>query len=273
VLIFSQFLDMLSIVEDFLDGMQMAYQRLDGQMGSLEKQKRIDQFNATDSPLFAFLLSTRAGGVGINLATADTVIILDPDWNPHQDLQAIARAHRIGQKNKVLCFQLMTRASVEEKIVQMGRKKMALDHVVVEQLDADDIEEHDVESILKFGAAELFKDDNADQDIRYNDDSIEKLLDRSQIENAKASGDESAEAQFSVARVWAQDKGGLQDELDTAQEEVAPDPGVWDKILKERQAAAAAEALARAEAMGRGRRAKLVREPYCHRLTQQLTLS
>lgn len=184
VLIFSQFLDMLNIIEDFLDGMQMAYQRLDGTMGSLEKQKRIDQFNAPDSPLFAFLLSTRAGGVGINLATADTVIILDPDFNPHQDLQAIARAHRIGQKNKVLCFQLLTRSSVEEKIVQMGRKKMALDHVVVEQLDADEDEEHDVESILKYGAAELFKDDTADHDIRYDDASIEKLLDRSQIENS-----------------------------------------------------------------------------------------
>jgi chromodomain-helicase-DNA-binding protein 4 len=257
VLIFSQFLDMLNIVEDFLDGMQMAYQRLDGQMGSLEKQKRIDQFNAPDSPLFAFLLSTRAGGVGINLATADTVIILDPDWNPHQDLQAIARAHRIGQKKKVLCFQLMTRASVEEKIIQMGRKKMALDHVVVEQLDADDLEDHDVESILKFGAAELFKDDSADQDIRYDDESIEKLLDRSHIENTKASTeDDSAEARFSFARVWANDKGSLQNDLGTAEEDVAPDPGVWDKILKERQAIAAAEALARAEAMGRGRRAR-----------------
>jgi chromodomain-helicase-DNA-binding protein 4 len=257
VLIFSQFLDMLSIVEDFLDGMQMAYQRLDGQMGSLEKQKRIDQFNAPDSPLFAFLLSTRAGGVGINLATADTVIILDPDWNPHQDLQAIARAHRIGQKKKVLCFQLMTRASVEEKIIQMGRKKMALDHVVVEQLDADDADDHDVESILKFGAAELFKDDNADQDIRYDENSIEKLLDRSQIENTRTNADDdSAEAQFSFARVWANDKGTLQNDLDTPEEEVLPDPGVWDKILKERQAAAAIEALARAEAMGRGRRAR-----------------
>lgn len=257
VLIFSQFLDMLNIVEDFLDGMEMAYQRLDGQMGSLEKQKRIDQFNAPDSPLFAFLLSTRAGGVGINLATADTVIILDPDWNPHQDLQAIARAHRIGQKKKVLCFQLMTRASVEEKIIQMGRKKMALDHVVVEQLDADDIEEHDVESILKFGAAELFKDDNADQDIRYDDESIEKLLDRSQIENTRTgTEDDSAEAQFSFARVWANDKGALENDMDTVDEEIAPDPGVWDKILKERQAIAAAEALARAEAMGRGRRAR-----------------
>jgi len=141
VLIFSQFLDMLSIIEDFLDGLEMPYQRLDGTMGSLEKQKRIDQFNAPESPLFAFLLSTRAGGVGINLATADTVIILDPDFNPHQDIQALSRAHRIGQKKKVLCFQLMTRASAEEKIVQIGRKKMALDHVVVEQLDAEDLEE------------------------------------------------------------------------------------------------------------------------------------
>jgi superfamily II DNA or RNA helicase len=260
VLIFSQFLDMLSICEDFLDGMQMAYQRLDGSMGSLEKQKRIDQFNAPDSPLFAFLLSTRAGGVGINLATADTVIILDPDFNPHQDIQAISRAHRIGQKKKVLCFQLMTRASVEEKIVQMGRNKMALDHVVVEQLDAEDLEEEDVEGILKHGAAELFKDDAGDHDIRYDEASIDKLLDRSQMENTKTSGDDSAESQFSFARVWANDEGALADTLpENAQADEAPDPGVWDKILKERQQAAAAEALARANALGRGKRARQVR--------------
>ncbi|KAF2690124.1 hypothetical protein K458DRAFT_290576 [Lentithecium fluviatile CBS 122367] len=258
VLIFSQFLDMLSIIEDFMDGMQMAYQRLDGTMGSLEKQKRIDQFNAPDSPLFAFLLSTRAGGVGINLATADTVIILDPDFNPHQDIQAISRAHRIGQKKKVLCFQLMTRASVEEKIMQMGRKKMLLDHVVVQELNDDDIEEKDVESILKYGAAELFKDDGADHEIRYDNASIEKLLDRSQIENTKTnSDDDSAEAQFSFARVWVNDSGALKETLDTVEEEIAPDPGVWDKILKERQAAAAAEALARADALGRGKRARM----------------
>jgi superfamily II DNA or RNA helicase len=258
VLIFSQFLDMLNIIEDFLDGMQLPYQRLDGTMGSLEKQKRIDQFNAPDSPLFAFLLSTRAGGVGINLATADTVIILDPDWNPHQDLQAIARAHRIGQKKKVLCLQLATRASVEEKIMQMGKKKMALDKVVVQDLDREDPEDEDVESILKYGAAELFKDDDADHDIRYDDASIDKLLDRSQIENTKTGDDDSAESQFGFARIWVNDKGTLQDDFDTVDEEVSPDPGVWDKILKERQAAAAAEALAKAEAMGRGRRAKAV---------------
>lgn len=64
---------------------------------------RIDRFNAANSSRFCFLLSTRAGGLGINLATADTVIIYDSDWNPHADLQAMARAHRLGQKNKVRC--------------------------------------------------------------------------------------------------------------------------------------------------------------------------
>lgn len=76
VLIFSQFLKHLDIIEDFLSGLGLNYGRLDGSVGSLEKQKRIDAFNAADSPIFAFLLSTRAGGVGINLATADTVIIM-----------------------------------------------------------------------------------------------------------------------------------------------------------------------------------------------------
>ncbi|TKA69138.1 hypothetical protein B0A49_06317 [Cryomyces minteri] len=256
VLIFSQFLEMLSIMEDFLDGLEMRYQRLDGTMGSMQKQKRIDEFNAPDSPLFAFLLSTRAGGVGINLATADSVIILDPDFNPHQDIQALSRAHRIGQKNKVLCFQLMTRASAEEKIVQIGRKKMALDHVLIEQMDADDATDLDMESILRHGASELF-DDNNEQDVRYDSISVDILLDRSQIENTRAGEDKSAESQFSFARIWANDQETLQDSLDVSEvEEHAPDPTVWDKILKERERAAAAEAAQRQQALGRGKRAR-----------------
>ncbi|KAL0260239.1 hypothetical protein SLS55_003924 [Diplodia seriata] len=256
VLIFSQFLDMLDIIEDFMDGLEMGYRRLDGTIGSLEKQKRIDEFNAPDSPLFAFLLSTRAGGVGINLATADTVIILDPDFNPHQDIQALSRAHRIGQKKKVLCFQLMTRSSAEEKIVQIGRKKMALDHVVVESLDDEDIEDKDVESVLRHGAAELFSD-SGDQDIKYDHKSIEQLLDRTQMENTKTGTDASAETQFSFARVWANDAGALEDTLPAGDEQEAPpDPSVWDKILQEREKAAVAEAAAKAEALGRGKRAR-----------------
>ena len=257
VLIFSQFLDMLSVVEDFLDGLKMKYQRLDGTINSLEKQKRIDEFNAEDSPLFAFLLSTRAGGVGINLATADTVIIMDPDFNPHQDIQALSRAHRIGQTKKVLCFQMMTRASAEEKIMQFGRKKMALDHVVVEALDAEDMEDKDVESILRYGAAELFNDDGKDKEIRYDDASIEKLLDRTQIEKTVSGVDDSAETQFSLARVWANDQSTLEDAPDINAEEAPPDPGVWQKILDARARAAAIEAAAKADDFGRGKRSRI----------------
>ncbi|KAF2675531.1 hypothetical protein BT63DRAFT_420727 [Microthyrium microscopicum] len=257
VLIFSQFLDMLDVVQDFLDGMEMPHQRLDGRVASLEKQKRIDEFNAPNSTLFAFLLSTRAGGVGINLATADTVIILDPDFNPHQDIQALSRAHRIGQTKKVLCFQFMTKSSVEEKIVQIGRKKIALDHVVVDQLDAEDLAEKDVEGILRHGAAELFDDNNQDNDIRFDDNSIEKLLDRTQMENTKSGPSDSAESQFSFARVWANDQEKLvEDDMASSEEEAPPNPDLWEKILKEREVAAAAEAAARAEALGRGRRAR-----------------
>nr|OQO16077.1 hypothetical protein B0A51_18421 [Rachicladosporium sp. CCFEE 5018] len=253
VLIFSQFLDMLDMVEDFLDGMQMSYQRLDGSIGSLEKQKRIDEYNAPDSPLFAFLLSTRAGGVGINLASADTVIIMDPDFNPHQDIQALSRAHRIGQTKKVLCFQLVTRASAEEKIMQIGRKKLALDHVLIQEMDADEAADNDLATILRHGANELFNDDG-DQDINYDPAGIERLLDRSGTE--EAGGDKSAETSFSHARVWANDSGSLQTTAMVEIEEEAPDPGVWANILKERERIAAEEAAAKAEAFGRGRRAR-----------------
>jgi superfamily II DNA or RNA helicase len=249
---------MLDIIEDFLNGLGMQHQRLDGRVNTVEKQKRIDEFNAPNSSLFAFLLSTRAGGVGINLTTADTIIILDPDFNPHQDIQALSRAHRIGQTKKVLCFQLMTRGSVEEMIVQIGRKKMALDHIVVEQLDAEDLEDKDVESILRHGAADLFNDEKGEKDISYDNASVELLLDRSQMENSKNSSHHSAQPQFGFARVWANNEDKLKDSLETSQEESPPDRTFWDKIIKERERVAAKEAAAKTVALGRGKRARMV---------------
>ncbi|KAI4102730.1 MAG: hypothetical protein L6R37_004202 [Teloschistes peruensis] len=258
VLIFSQFLNMLDMIEDFMDGLGLFYQRLDGSMGPLEKQKRIDEFNAPDSRLFAFLLSTRAGGVGINLATADTVIILDPDFNPHQDIQALSRAHRIGQKRKVLIFQLTTRSTAEEKIMQIGKKKMALDHALIEQMDANEEGSLDLESILRHGTEALFQDDDAN-DIRYDSASVDKLLDRSQMEKTDIAKDQSAESQFSFARVWANDKGVLEDGLDADAESdfCAPDTSLWEKILQEREAEVAREAAEKAQALGRGKRQRM----------------
>ena len=259
VLIFSQFLDMLDMVEDFLGYLGLHHQRLDGSMNSLQKQKRIDQFNAPNSELFAFLLSTRAGGVGINLATADTVIILDPDFNPHQDIQALSRAHRIGQKKKVLVFQLTTRNTAEEKIMQMGKKKMALDHVLIEQMDADEEAVSNIESILIHGAEALFQDNDAN-DIRYDSASVDKLLDRSQMEDTKTGKDNSAESQFSFARIWANDKGNLEeDNGDLDGDARAPDPSFWDQILKDRENEVAEEAASKAEFLGRGKRQRQVR--------------
>lgn len=252
VLIFSQFLDMLDIVEDFLDGLGMKHRRLDGRMNAMEKQKRIDEYNAPDSPYFAFLLSTRSGGVGINLATADTVIILDPDFNPHQDIQALSRAHRIGQTKKVLVFQLMTRSSAEEKIMEVGKRKMALDHVLIERMREEDEAGADLETILAHGAAALFKDDDT-RDIHYDSASVDALLDRSQAENTRtAEDDTSAESQFSFARIWTTEKNTLEEGFGT--DDAPPDPGVWDKIIEERRRIADKEARERLETLGRGKR-------------------
>ncbi|EED17711.1 chromatin remodeling complex subunit (Chd3), putative [Talaromyces stipitatus ATCC 10500] len=257
VLLFSQFLDNLDIVEDFLDGLGLFYCRLDGSMGAHEKQKKIDAFNAPDSTYFAFLLSTRSGGVGINLATADTVIIMDPDFNPHQDIQALSRAHRIGQQKKVLVFQLMTRESAEEKIMQIGKKKMALDHVLIEKMDAAEDEGLDLESILRHGAEALFEDDTSG-DVHYDAESVEKLLDRSQAENTQVGNDASAESQFSFARVWANDNAALEDRLGDSDRATPVNNTLWEKILAERQKAADEEALANAQALGRGKRKRTV---------------
>ncbi|KAF7882755.1 uncharacterized protein EAF02_006118 [Botrytis sinoallii] len=235
------FLKQLDLVEDFLNGLQLPFKRLDGTVSTLEKQKRIDAFNAPNSELFAFLLSTRAGGVGINLATADTVIIMDPDFNPHQDIQALSRAHRIGQKKKVLVFQLVTKDSAEEQIVQVCRKKMALDQALIESIDVKDDAGDNLEAILRHGAEAVLLDDNS-KDIYYDPASVDELLDRSQVENT-TNDDGTAESQFSHARVWIKDKGGLVEDFgDTEDEPAAPKALLLDAILKQRAADAALEA-------------------------------
>ncbi|KXG53077.1 SNF2-related protein [Penicillium griseofulvum] len=255
VLIFSQFLENLTIVEDFLTGLGLQYCRLDGKLSSREKQQQIDQFNAPDSSFFAFLLSTRSGGVGINLATADTVIIMDPDFNPKQDMQALSRAHRIGQKNTVLVFHLVVRASVEEKIMQKGKTKMALDHVLIDRIEAGQDEE-DLESILKHGAQALFNNDDS-ADIKYDSQSIDKLLDRSQAEQAQQMTNEESstpneQGQFNFARVWQKDRGSLEEVTET--EDTPIDLTAWEKILQEREREAQEEASRQAEGLGRGKR-------------------
>lgn len=128
--IFSQWKHTLDILDDFLRGRGYRYTRLDGATNRIRRIINIDAFNAPESPLFAFLMTTRAGGLGVNLQTADTVILFDSDWNPQPDLQAMARVHRIGQKKCVHVYRLISFGTIEERILEHAEKKLFLaEHV------------------------------------------------------------------------------------------------------------------------------------------------
>ena len=135
VLIFSQMVIMLDIIEEYLQLKRFQYQRLDGNVNADKRKQSIAQFNDPSSRDFCFLLSTKAGGLGINLQTANRVIIYDSDFNPQNDLQAIARAHRIGQKDEVQIFRFVASNSVDEDIIQKAKNKMVLDHLVIQNMD------------------------------------------------------------------------------------------------------------------------------------------
>ena len=164
VLIFSQMVRMLDILGDYLSIKGYAFQRLDGGIPSSQRRISIDHFNAPDSRDFVFLLSTRAGGLGINLMTADTVIIFDSDWNPQADLQAMARAHRIGQKNHVSVYRFVSKDTIEEEILERARKKMILEYAIISlgitdpsKKSKSEPNSNELSQILKFGAGNMFK--------------------------------------------------------------------------------------------------------------------
>jgi len=131
VLVFSQMTRMLDILEDFMRMRAYAYCRVDGKTPHELREESIEAFNAPGSQHFVFLLSTRAGGLGINLATADTVILFDSDWNPHQDSQAMDRAHRIGQTRPVMVYRLLTNGSVEISMMEKQISKKKLERMAV----------------------------------------------------------------------------------------------------------------------------------------------
>uniref|UniRef100_A0A7S2WPA6 Uncharacterized protein n=2 Tax=Rhizochromulina marina TaxID=1034831 RepID=A0A7S2WPA6_9STRA len=161
VLIFSQMTRLLDILEDYMLIKGHVYCRIDGSTKGEDRDTAMDRFNAPDSPCFAFLLSTRAGGLGINLATADIVILYDSDWNPQVDLQAMDRAHRIGQTKTVRVFRFVTEGTVEEKIVERADRKLFLDAAVIQQgrlaEQNNQLSKGELMSMVKFGADEIFK--------------------------------------------------------------------------------------------------------------------
>jgi len=180
VLIFSQMTKMLDIMEDYCIAKGYSYCRIDGNTSYEDREDRIAAYNAPGSEIFIFLLSTRAGGLGINLQTADTVILYDSDWNPQADLQAQDRAHRIGQKKQVHVFRLVTDDTVEVKVVERAQQKLKLDAMVVQQGRLVDKEKKlskdDLLDTLRFGADKIFRS----KDTGITDDDIDTILEQGQ---------------------------------------------------------------------------------------------
>ncbi|CAI7837625.1 unnamed protein product, partial [Closterium sp. NIES-54] len=163
VLIFSQMTRLLDILEDYCMFRGHQYCRIDGNTGGDEREAAIEEFNKEGSETFIFLLSTRAGGLGINLATADIVIIYDSDWNPQADLQAMDRAHRIGQKKEVQVFRFCTEHTIEEKVIERAYKKLALDALIIQQgrlAEQRAVNKDELLQMVRFGAEKVFTSAN-----------------------------------------------------------------------------------------------------------------
>lgn len=182
VLLFCQMTTLMTIMEDYLTYRGYRYLRLDGTTKAEDRGQLLEMFNAKESPYFIFLLSTRAGGLGLNLQAADTVIIFDSDWNPHQDLQAQDRAHRIGQKNEVRVLRLVTVNSVEERILAAAKYKLNLDEKVIQ---AGMFDQKSTGSERKqFLQAILTQDENDEEEENEvpDDETINEMIARNEEE-------------------------------------------------------------------------------------------
>uniref|UniRef100_A0A673CE79 Chromodomain helicase DNA binding protein 2 n=1 Tax=Sphaeramia orbicularis TaxID=375764 RepID=A0A673CE79_9TELE len=243
VLIFSQMVRMLDILAEYLAKKRYPFQRLDGSIKGEIRKQALDHFNAEGSEDFCFLLSTRAGGLGINLASADTVVIFDSDWNPQNDLQAQARAHRIGQKKQVNIYRLVTKGTVEEDIIERAKKKMVLDHLVIQRMDttgrtvldsnsgttnSNPFNKEELTAILKFGAEDLFKEAEGEESEpqEMDIDEILRLAETRESDQGSSATDELL-SQFKVANFSSMEETTPEFEEKPMRE--------WDDIIPEEQ--------------------------------------
>ncbi|KAM0454670.1 hypothetical protein ACHAPV_005579 [Trichoderma viride] len=188
VLIFSQMSRLLDILEDYCVFRQYKYCRIDGGTAHEDRIAAIDDYNRPGSEKFVFLLTTRAGGLGINLTTADIVILYDSDWNPQADLQAMDRAHRIGQTKQVVVYRFVTDNAIEEKVLERAAQKLRLDQVVIQQGRAQvaakaAANKDELLNMIQHGAEKVFRskgptDETADKEKGLNDEDIDEILNR-----------------------------------------------------------------------------------------------
>lgn len=225
ILIFSQMVRVLDILEDYMNYRSYKYERLDGGIRGPERQASIDRFSR-DKDIFVFLLCTRAGGVGINLTAADTVIIFDSDWNPQNDLQAQARCHRIGQEKAVKVYRLLTRNTYERNMFERASQKLGLDQVVLNRSSEDGeskpkFSSQEVDSLLKYGVYDLFRDDDTVSE-KFREENIEDIFARRTtriVHDQNKAGSSFSKASFS--------SNDANNDLDMN------DPDFWKKVMPE----------------------------------------
>merc|ERR1712241_710843 len=185
VLIFTQMTRILDILEDYCWFRNHNYCRIDGQTPHEDRDRQIQEYNAEGSSKFIFMLSTRAGGLGINLYTADVVILYDSDWNPQMDLQAMDRAHRIGQKKQVRVFRLVVENTVDEKIVEKAEIKLKLDRMVIQQgklaEQKANLNKDEMVNMIRHGASHIF----SSKEGELTDVDIDKLLEQGEKKTAE----------------------------------------------------------------------------------------
>lgn len=186
VLIFSQMSRLLDILEDYCVFREFKYCRIDGGTAHEDRISAIDEYNKPDSEKFIFLLTTRAGGLGINLTSADIVVLYDSDWNPQADLQAMDRAHRIGQTKQVVVYRFVTENAIEEKVLERAAQKLRLDQLVIQQGRAQiaakaAANKDELLNMIQHGAEKVFQSKGAtgalaEKGTELNDDDIDEIL-------------------------------------------------------------------------------------------------
>lgn len=184
VLIFSQFKIMLNVLEDYANLMNFPVERIDGTTSARDRQAAIDRYSSNDKDGFIFLLSTKAGGQGITLTAADTCILYDSDWNPQNDLQAMARCHRIGQTKDVTIYRLVSKNTYEENLFNASSRKYGLDEAILGgmalQSAGQDSPEYDgkrISELLKHGAHCLKMDEKAEEETNaFQTENIDEIL-------------------------------------------------------------------------------------------------
>lgn len=237
VLIFSQFKHTLSLLEELLNSKGFRYERLDGQVKASDRQNAIDRYNNPEKKRDVFLLSTRAGGMGINLTSANVVIIFDSDWNPQNDVQAIARAHRIGQSQEVQVFRLVTIKTYESEMFERAAQKLGLDQAIFlngefkttkddgkSQQKNDKISKKELEIILRKGMLGLYEQKLNDQQVE-GDEFYEANIDDIIAKNSR-------QAEYSVVKgAYSLNKSKFVSEQCDNQINIH-DPNFWEIVLK-----------------------------------------